>query len=194
MKLKSVFAVLKAVILVVVVVAAVIAFFSYDVIESVEIADDVPHVKTITHTMKNGRTMDVIVTDRMTVGRDGVYNIKLLIKQNHLKSTYEYNVRNMRAVLSLPKDAVIVSASCNDANEQFHPEIEEVGNRLHLTFACTSDYLDVDLKIEGLNSFEPTLDLYYDIYGNGLRVLSRFLGQQQRLELNLLDEEEEEKS
>lgn len=183
MKIKSF---IKAFVLIAVVAAAVIAFFSYDVLETVEISNDVPHIQHISHAMKNGKTVEITVTDTMEQISDGVYKIKLLIRQNQLRTTADYTVRNMAAVLNLPNDAVILSATCNDANEQFQPQTSQIGNKAKLMCECTSDYLDIEMEVQGLFGFEPTLELSYDIYGRGIRTLSRFMGQHQQLTIDLL--------
>lgn len=185
MKIKSI---VKSLILIAVVAAAVIAFFSYDVVESVTVADDIPHIQNISHVMKDNKTVELTISDTVMNVSDDVNKVKILIHQNQLKSTASYDIKNMKAVISLPKDVIIVSAICNDANERFPPKTSYLGNKLEVICSGTSDYLDVELVIQGNITFDPEVNLSYDLYGKGFRMLSRFLSQQQQLTITLQDD------
>lgn len=188
MKVKTI---VKSLILIVAVLAAVIAFFSYDVVENVTVVSEIPHIQTVSHLMKNHKTVDVTVSDYWENVSEDVYKLGLLIQQNQSSSTASYDVMNMKAVISLPKDTIIVTAICNDANERFEPRTSFLGNKLEIICESAIDYLDIELVVQGNITSDPEVELSYDLYGKGIRMLSHFIEQQQQIVISLQDSETE---
>ena len=171
----------KIIIVVVIVIAVAVAALNVDALGSVEPEKISPDVYEVVNHMKSGADPELGVSYMLKPLADGVYHLSVVISGQESGS---YDIRNIRARLTIPGEPVSEYAACSvPGGYGSPPSVSYEGGSMIMSWDAGGNSVTLDAFLTGEEIASASLELTYDLRGNGLKLLNGFVDNSVMLEL-----------
>ena len=171
----------KIIIVVVIVIAVAVAALNVDALESVEPEKISPDVYEVVNHMKSGADPELGVSYMLKPLADEVYHLSVVISGQESGS---YDIRNIRARLTIPGEPVSEYAACSvPGGYGSPPSVSYDGGSMIMSWDAGGNSVTLDAFLTGEEIASASLELTYDLRGNGLKLLNGFVDNSVMLEL-----------
>lgn len=163
----------KIIIVVVIVIAVAVAALNVDALESVEPEKISPDVYEVVNHMKSGADTELGVSYMLKPLADGVYHLSVVISGQESGS---YDIRNIRARLTIPGEPVSEYAACSvPGGYGSPPSVSYEGGSMIMSWDASGNSVTLDaFLLTGGEIASASLELTYDLRGRGLKLLNGF--------------------
>ena len=173
----------KIIIVVVIVIAVAVAALNVDALESVEPEKISPDVYEVVNHMKSGADPELGVSYMLKPLADGVYHLSVVISGQESGS---YDIRNIRARLTIPGEPVSEYAACSvPGGYGSPPSVSYEGGSMIMSWDASGGSASLDAFLTGEEIASASLELTYDLRGKGLKLLNGFADNSVMLEPEL---------
>ena len=174
-------AVICAAIAVALAAAVITAVINIDSLESVETDETSPVGYTVISHMKSGADPELGVSYMLKPLADGVYHLNVVISGRESGS---YDISNIRARLTIPGEPVSEYAACSvPGGYGSPPSVSYEGGSMIMSWDAGGNSVTLDAFLTGEEIASASLELTYDLRGNGLKLLNGFVDNSVMLEL-----------
>ena len=165
-------AVIGAAIAVALAAAVITAVINIDSLESVEPEKISPDVYEVVNHMKSGADPELGVSYMLKPLADGVYHLSVVISGQESGS---YDIRNIRARLTIPGEPVSEYAACSvPGGYGSPPSVSYDGGSMIMSWDASGNSVTLDAFLTGEEIASASLELTYDLRGRGLKLLNGF--------------------